>query len=561
MLFEHRRLQPTSLGSLKSAPVPYHVCFVKLGESIMVSAVGGPPSPATSAPKKEEKKEEVKAEETKPAEESEKPPEENKAEDAKGGEETNDSEPAEDKSDEATKVSGESAKAQFEANQNMQDKSTEETEDADTASTEVIKDEDGQPIDTSDAKETLDQIEGVSKDTKKDIETLADDALETIGSDKLDAAVDDGKADLAALSDEAAEATDSKTLKALAEDGTVDLETVTNEAGDALDSKALKSSTAKGELDVAAVADEMVASTDTKALKTALKDGVVDVKDVGGKDVVAALEKSDTAALTEALNDEKNPFTLALKNKDAEDLPLTGGLPPGEGGSSGSKKKAPVPGATDEKIGYYDQSISGPCWWLSTVEGFSNDKKGKAEIKEAITKNKSGWTVKFDGNGDKGIKVSESDVANQPFVSQGSDKDMKILSVAADKYFRAHDEIDSGMRGGGSGDDAMRLLTGGGWKAPDSSKAEVKNFLKNASDNVNKGMVITAAGRATSNGEVSFSGSSNHTVNITKITDKTVTYINPRDSEDRHTVSLDKMAGQIAANKNKNYSYINYTYV
>lgn len=265
------------------------------------------------------------------------------------------------------------------------------------------------------------------------------------------------------------------------------------------------------------------------------------------------------------------PGTTVVKGGKEPGTVKTAELPVTGGGTAAKKTAAdagqPVTAAgqkSDGVIGKIQQVAPGvaqDCWWLAGVQGFAKDKEGKKVIQEAISTNKDGsFTVRFEGNNDKAIKVSKADISKQKLVTQGSDIDAKIITVAADKYFDKRNTSD--MEGGGVAPDAMKLLTGTtpGVFTNKSGKAQVKSFLQGSADTLGKGKVVTVAGRYVDDRKVNFdTNRTNHTVTITKISGNTVTYTNTHDTSRPQTISLDKLAGQIANDKNN--SYISYTYI
>lgn len=241
---------------------------------------------------------------------------------------------------------------------------------------------------------------------------------------------------------------------------------------------------------------------------------------------------------------------------------------------SGNDGSNGVNGEIDEKV---SQGGTGDCWVLTGVLSLNATSAGKQIIKESIQSNSDGSvTVTFKGLGvsytitaDEIRKHDTDDISGDAY--SNGDNDMLVLELATEKLMAdiacgkvkldvPEDSVESkynkdGSIEGGFAQNMIYYLTGQtadfiyAYKkeVEGLSKDEIFAFLQKAYENGNTALTFGVYGspheaKLTDGTPYKLNIDGGHALAITKLTDTTVTFVNPWNSEKEYTMTWEEFA-------------------
>lgn len=193
------------------------------------------------------------------------------------------------------------------------------------------------------------------------------------------------------------------------------------------------------------------------------------------------------------------------------------------------------------------QSKEGNCFMLASAKAVSTTDEGKEIIKNSIKTYDNGtYGVTFAGDKDKQEYVVKPDTK-----FGGGDGEMLALNAAADQFYKEHGRPD-GITKGGKEVEATELLTGAKMQTmgTGSSPQQIEAKLRELAPGIGKDQAVTLTGHVGKDGNMSWDGSG-HAASISDINVKTgmVTYKNPWDTSQDHTVKIQDLAQQLSQPK------------
>jgi hypothetical protein len=188
------------------------------------------------------------------------------------------------------------------------------------------------------------------------------------------------------------------------------------------------------------------------------------------------------------------------------------------------------------------QQTEGNCTRLATVYGLAQTPGGKAKLEQMIDQQADGsFNVSFPGDANQKVyQVKPEELDGKLGVG---DTGAMAVATAIEKWGVDHPDVDLTQPG-----QVMNLLTGNGIPKDDKFRSAdaLKSYLAEHADAVNKGQqVMTLTGTPLEDGQGSFTMTVEHTFTVTNIDvqNNLVTYVNPWDPGKKHSIPLDRLAG------------------